>query len=484
MAIETKKEAPSFFSNLLRFVKPFVPLLPQVKGPSRSPSLREKFIWTALAVLIYFVASQIPLYGISNTNIKDYSQWLKILMASSRGTLMDLGTGPVVNASVLTNILVIAKIIEPDFSIKEDKILFDSFQKILALVLTIGQAIVQILTGFYGPYENLTKASVFMIIFQLAISGLIVILLDELLKKGYGLGNGVNLFIIANVCERAVWNAISPKVFYTGRGLEFEGCLVAAVHLLLARRNKFAALKEILFRDNLPNLSSLIFTLAIFSFVVYIQTLRVELPILSRKHKGVVGSYPINLMYSSNSSILYQSTFISYFFLASRMFYKFFPKSILSKILGAWELKPKIGYAPISGLCYFIFPPTSYADILTRPIFFILYCVIMLSSSAFISLLLLEDQEETAAAVFKRIKAQDMQLRGVRDNNAVEKLDEYISAAAFLSGMLTSFVVLFCDLFAVVGSGSNIFLAASIMNQYMKLIAQESAKSSGKAFIE
>ena len=483
MSVETKKSS-SFFSNPLRFVKPFVCLLPQVKAPTRAPSLREKFIWTALAVLIYFVASQIPLYGISNTNIKDYSQWLKILMASSRGTLMDLGTGPVVTASTITNLLLQTKLLEPDFSIKEDKILFDSFQKLFSLVFTLGQAIVQIVTGYYGPCESLTKASIFMIIFQLAISGLIVILLDELLQKGYGLGNGVNLFIIANVCERAVWNAVSPKVFYTGRGIEFEGCLVAAVHLLLSRKNKISAIKEVLFRDNLPNLSSLFFSLVIFSFVVYIQTLRVELPILSRKHKGVVGTYPINLMYSSTSPIIFQSTLISLFFQASRMIYKFFPKSFISKLLGAWELKPKIGYAPISGLCYFIFPPSSYTDILTRPVFFILYCLIMLFSSAFISLFLLEGQEENSAAVFKRIKAQDMQLRGVRDSNAVEKLDQYINVAAFLSGMLTSFVVLFCDLFSVVGSGSNIFLGASIMNQYMKLIAKETAKSAGKAFIE
>jgi protein transport protein SEC61 subunit alpha len=483
MSTETKK-SNSFFSNPLRFIKPFVCLLPQVKAPTRTPSLREKFIWTALALLIYYVASQIPLYGISNTNIKDYSQWLKILMASSRGTLMDLGTWPVTTASTITNILLQSKLIEPDFSIKEDKILFDSFQKLISLVFTLGQAIVQIVTGYYGPLENLTKASVFMILFQLVISGLIVILLDELLQKGYGLGNGVNLFIIANVCERAVWNAISPKVFYTGRGIEFEGCLVAAVHLLFVRRNKFLAIKEILFRDNLPNLSSLIFSLVIFSFVVYIQTLRVELPILSRKHKGVVGSYPINLMYSSTNPILYQTTLFSLFFSCSRMIYKYFPKSIISKILGAWELKPKIGHAPISGLCYFIFPPSSYTDILTRPIFFILYCSIMLISSALISLFLLEGQEENSAAVFKRIKAQDMQLRGIRDNNAVEKLDEYINPAAFCSGFLTYFVVLFCDLFSVVGSGSNIFLGASIMNQYIKLIAKETAKNTGKAFIE
>lgn len=484
MASETKVSNTSFFSNLLRFVKPFVPLLPQVKSPARSPSLREKFIWTALAVFIYLASSQIPLYGISNSNAKDDSQWLKILIASSRGTLMDLGITPVVTASYFMQFFTISGIITPDFSIKEDKILYDSLQKLIAIILTVGQSIVQILTGFYGPYETLAKGSSLLILFQLTISGVIVVLLDELLQKGYGIGNGVNLFIVSNVCERVVWNAMSPKVFYTGRGLEFEGCLVAMIHILFSRRNKLSAAYEILFRENLPNLSSLIFTIAIFSFVVYIQSIRVELPIISRKHKGISSSYPINLMYSSTNPIVLQNTIIALFFNVSRLLYKFYPKNLLVKALGIWELKPRIGYAPISGLCYYIFPPNSFSDILTRPIFFVLYCAIMLCTSAILSTCLLDSQEDNSAAVFKRIKAQDMQLKGIRDTNAIGKLNEYIPIAASLSGFLTSFVVQFCDLFSVVGSGSNIFLAASIINQYIKLVAKETARSSGKAVIE
>lgn len=37
-----------------------------------------------------------------------------------------------------------------------------------------------------------------LIIGQLMGAGLIVILLDEMLRKGYGLGSGISLFIVAN----------------------------------------------------------------------------------------------------------------------------------------------------------------------------------------------------------------------------------------------------------------------------------------------
>lgn len=483
MAVPVKTN-PSFFSNLLRFVKPFVPIIPQVETPLRTPSLNEKFVWTGLAVLAYLAASHVPLFGIGNSGMENDSQWLKILIASSRGTLMDLGITPVVSASYFMQVFVMCGIIKPNFSIKEDKVLYDCLQKLIAIVLTIAQALVQIITGFYGPYENISKTSCCLIVFQLFVSGIVIILLDELLQKGYGIGNGVNLFIVANVCERIVWNAISPKVFYTGRGLEFEGNLISMVHVLFTRKNKWAAIKEILFRENLPNLFSLLFTLLIFSFVVYIQSVRVEIPLISRKHKGLNSSFPINLLYCSMSPIFLQTTIVSQFFNLSRILYKFYPTKLFVKLLGVWEFKARMGYVPISGLCYYILPPRSYKDIVTRPVFFIIYIMIMLGTSALLSIAFLEGQDESASSTFKKIKNMDMQLRGFRDNNSVERLNEYIIPAAFIGGILTQFVVQFCDLFQVVGSGSNIFLAASIINQYMKLITKETLKKSGKAMIE
>merc|ERR1712140_124325 len=58
---------------------------------------------------------------------------------------------------------------------------------------------------------------------QLFVAGLIVLLLDELLQKGYGLGSGISLFIATNICETIVWKSFSPATVNTGRGTEFEG---------------------------------------------------------------------------------------------------------------------------------------------------------------------------------------------------------------------------------------------------------------------
>lgn len=110
-----------------------------------------------------------------------------------------------------------------------------------------------------------------MIVIQLFVAGLIVLLLDELLQKGYGLGSGISLFIATNICETIVWKSFSPATINTGRGTEFEGSIIALFHLLATRHDKVRALREAFYRQNLPNLMNLLSTILVFAIVIYFQ---------------------------------------------------------------------------------------------------------------------------------------------------------------------------------------------------------------------
>src|SRR3954471_22813214 len=81
---------------------------------------------------------------------------------------------------------------------------------VFAIILSLGQATVYVLTGLYGPPSELGAGICILLVFQLVVAGLIVILLDELLQKGYGLGSGISLFIATNICESIIWKAFSP----------------------------------------------------------------------------------------------------------------------------------------------------------------------------------------------------------------------------------------------------------------------------------
>jgi protein transport protein SEC61 subunit alpha len=84
------------------------------------------------------------------------------------------------------------------------------------MLITLAQAVVYVMTGMYGEPGDLGAGICLLIVIQLFIAGLIVLLLDELLQKGYGLGSGISLFIATNICETIVWKAFSPATINTG----------------------------------------------------------------------------------------------------------------------------------------------------------------------------------------------------------------------------------------------------------------------------
>lgn len=72
-------------------------------------------------------------------------------------------------------------------------------QKLLGILIAIGEAVAYVLSGMYGSVGQLGVGNAILIIIQLCFAGIIVICLDELLQKGYGLGSGISLFIATNI---------------------------------------------------------------------------------------------------------------------------------------------------------------------------------------------------------------------------------------------------------------------------------------------
>merc|ERR1712051_129109 len=119
---------------------------------------------------------------------------------------------------------------------------------------TMGEAVAYTMSGMYGDLRELGASSSLIIIMQLFFAGIIVILLDELLQKGYGMGSGISLFIATNICESIIWKAFSPTTMNTGSGTEFEGAIVATFHFMASRTDKILALRESFYRQSAPNL--------------------------------------------------------------------------------------------------------------------------------------------------------------------------------------------------------------------------------------
>ncbi len=250
---------------------------------------------------------------------------------------MELGISPIVTSSLVMQLLAGSRIIEVNQSVKEDRALFNGAQKLFGILITIGEAVAYVVSGMYGDLGTVGAGNAILIICQLCISGLIVLILDELLQKGYGLGSGISLFIATNICETIIWKAFSPTTINTGRGTEFEGAIIAFFHLMVTRQDKWRALHEALYRQNLPNVMNLLATGFIFIVVIYFQGWRVDLPVKYQKYRGQQGTYPIKLFYTSNMPVILQTALVSNLYFLSQLLYNRYSGNILVRLLGRWQ---------------------------------------------------------------------------------------------------------------------------------------------------
>jgi protein transport protein SEC61 subunit alpha len=461
--------------RFLHVVKPFMSFLPEVATPDRKIPFKEKVLWTAITLFIFLVCCQIPLYGIKSTESSDPFYWMRVILASNRGTLMELGISPIVTSGMVMQLLAGSKIIEVDQGIKEDRALFNGAQKLFGMIITIGQGSAYVLSGMYGEPNELGFGNSILIITQLFFAGVIVIILDELLQKGYGLGSGISLFIATNICENIIWKAFSPTTINTGRGTEFEGAIIALFHLLITRTNKVRALKEAFYRQNLPNITNLLATALVIAIVIYFQGFRVDLPVKYKNQRGNSGSYPIKLFYTSNIPIILQTALVSNLYFISQLLYRRYTDNIFVNLLGQWQESPyQQGQSmPIGGLAYYISPPSSSLDILNDPFRALFYVVFVLTACALFSKTWPEVSGSSPKDVAKQLRDQQMVMSGHREQSLEKELSRYIPTAAAFGGLCIGALSVIADFMGAIGSGTGILLAVTIIYQYFEIFVKE-----------
>merc|ERR1711935_247186 len=468
--------------RFLHLIRPVMCVLPEVASPDRKIPFREKLLWTTITLFIFLVCCQIPLYGIKTNSSSDPFYWMRVILASNRGTLMELGISPIVTSGLVMQLLAGSRIIEVDYNVKEDRALFSGAQKLFGLLITIGEAIAYVASGMYGDLSSIGAGNAILIIFQLFCAGLIVLTLDELLQKGYGLGSGISIFIATNICETIVWKAFSPTTINTGRGTEFEGAIIALFHLLITRKNKVTALREALTRTNLPNCTNLLATVIVFVVVIYFQGWRVDLPVKYQKYRGQQGNYPIKLFYTSNMPIILQTALVSNLYFVSQLLYNRAPTNVLVRLLGKWQDAEGGGQSiPVGGIAYYISPPNSFAEVIYDPFHAVFYLIFILTACALFSKTWIEVSGASARDVAKQLRDNQMVMKGHRDSALVHVLNRYIPTAAAFGGMCIGALTVVADFMGAIGTGTGILLAVTIIYQFYEAFLKEQGEMMGAA---
>ncbi|KAL9188217.1 hypothetical protein ACHAXT_006595 [Thalassiosira profunda] len=463
----------------IHLIRPIISVVPEVEKPTAKVPFNEKILFTVCALLVYMVCSNLPLYGVQRAQTSDPFYWMRVILASNRGTLMELGVSPLVTTGMVMQLLAGAKILDVDLTnSKEDRVLFQAAQKVVGLLVTIATATAYVMSGMYGDVAAIGAGNAILIVAQLSFAGLVLLMLDEMLQKGYGMGSGISLFIAAHVAETIVWQTFSPTTINTGRGTEFEGAFLAFFHLLFVRSNKLQALAEALFRQNLPNASNLLATVLIFGVAMYVQLLRVNLTVKYQKYRGQEGAYPIKLFYTSNMPIILQTALVSNIYFVSQMLFNAQPHSPFIHLFGKWaaaspDSAVNAAAVPVGGVAYYVSPPATLTDMLHDPFHAAFYLVFTLTACAIFGRTWTEVSGKGVRDVAREMRENQVVFKGHRDTATRGVLNRYIPTAAALGGVCIGLLTVSADYLGAIGTGSGILMMVTVIFEFYETFMRE-----------
>ena len=442
--------------RFLNLFKPIGRILPEIKKPERKVKFNEKLFWTGLVLIVFFIMTEIPLYGITADSGASLGA-MRVIFASSRGTLMELGIGPIVTAGLILQLLSGSSLIKCDMSNPQDRGLFTIASKVFSIVLTAIQGGAYILAGMY---QTDTQLALIVIFFQLVAAGIIVILLDELIQKGWGLGSGISLFIMAGVAQNVLWMCFNPAF---GGGL-----FVGGLNALLTPESGFT-ISTWIFGSGSAGSASLIgfiATIGTFLVTIYLNGVRVELPMSYAGYKGFRSKYPIKLLYVSNLPVIFASALFANVFFFSQLIWSSLGSpapgtNFVTDILGQYESVNGTTQA-VGGLSYYTSSPYSLMGIAEDPIRAIIYLGILIAFCAVFSLVWLEVGGLGPSKVAQQLMDSGMQIPGYRRSSKPIELilKRYIPVVTVLGGIIIALVAGIADFLGVFGSGTGILLAA------------------------
>lgn len=455
-----------------RFLSLFGPLsrfLPEVSSPTRKVSFNEKLFWTALALIIYLVMGQIFLFNVRDLGTQ--VETLRIIFASNQGTLTALGIGPIVTGGLILQLLIGSSIVSADLSNPDDRALFTAAAKVFSIVLTGVQASAYLISGMYGTLDPISSIIIFA---QLLFAGVVLILLDEMLQKGWGIGSGISLFILAGVAQTIMWSSFSP--FGPMDDGKQHGAFIALGQTILNGEpltNAFFRLDSGGALTTLPSMLGFLTTIIVFVIVIYMEGVRVELPISHANYRGFRGKYPIKLLYVSNLPVIFASALFANVYVFAQLLQSQFPNNFWVNLLGTFGGEQ--GTTLNGGLAYYVTSPNGLGEVVADPLRAVVFVGVMVTFAIIFSLTWLEVGGLGPSTVAKQLVDSGMQIPGFRrSGRSIEMiLKRYIPVVTILGGAIIGFIAAVAGFFGVFGTGMGVLLAVGILYQYYQLLVQE-----------
>ncbi|BBL67532.1 preprotein translocase subunit SecY [Methanoculleus chikugoensis] len=459
--------------DLLDRFEPILAAMPAVRGPDGHVHFKNKLMWTLAILLLYFALTNINIFGLSPES-QDIFGLYRALLAGASGSLLHLGIGPIVTASIVLQLLKGAGLLQIDTSEARGQVMYMGLQKLLIFVMIIVEAFPMVASGMMMP--DATVAAQFfggnmftvslLIFLQVCLGGLLVVLMDEVVTK-WGVGSGVGLFIVAGVSQGLVNGFLN---WQTGT----DPFPIGFFPRLFAIGTSGANFLEYFGTD----LLALITTIAIFMVIVYVESTRIEIPLAHTAVRGARARFPVKLIYASVLPMILVRVLQ-----ANVQMIGMFLSNAGITIFGEFQ-----GQVPVNGLMWYIAPINTPQDwmwwlsdlghapweIMVRMGVDI---TVMVVGGAIFALFWVKTAGLDSKDVARQIQRSGMQIPGYRRNAQVlEKyLDRYIPRITVIGGVFIGLLSVVANLFGVVGAvgGTGLLLAVSITYRLYEEVASQ-----------
>jgi preprotein translocase subunit SecY len=474
--------------SAIRALQPYFERIPSVERPKGHVHFREKFAWTVAVLLLYFILTNVPVFGLSPESIDIFAAY-RALFAGATGSIIALGIGPIVTASIILQLLVGAGIIKLDLTNPEDRAAYQDFQRFLVFVMIAVEAFPQIAGGLLKPDLNLAaqlgispSLIAFLIFIQLFIGGVLIVYMDEVVSK-WGIGSGVSLFILAGIAQAIVvglFNWVVPPNSQLPAGIIPRWIWIAqhySADFLLTGSGLIFLLLE-------GGILALVTTAVIILLVVFFEGTRVEIPLAHAAARGARGRFPIKLIYASVLPMIFVRALQANIVAFGQILYT---RGIT--IFGEY-----VNGQAVSGLVYFLSPIRSPYDwvpalVKTKGAAFaaipdwmivahlLVDAAILIAGGIIFAVFWVETSGMDARTVASQIAKSGMQVPGFRKSPQVLErvLGRYIPKVTVLGGAIIGILTLVANMLGTIGnvSGTGLLLAVSIAYRFYEDLAKE-----------
>ena len=438
--------------------------LPEITRPTQKKlSFKEKLKWTGISLVLFFAIGLVPLFGLGQNALQRF-ELLSVILGASFGSIISLGIGPIVTASIVLQLLNGSGLIKFDLSSKEGKRRFQGLQKALTIFFIIFESSIYVFMGGLAPPEELVGTALYfqvelLLVFQLVLGGLLIMLMDEVVSK-WGFGSGVSLFIAAGVSQSLFIRLLSPLPSPTNPGIA-TGAVPALFQSLAAGDPQTAVLM----------LAGIVSTIVVFVIAVYLQSMKVEIPLSFGRVRGHGIRWPLHFMYTSNMPVILISALIANIQLWARLLQNWgYP------LLGTFA-----GNSPATGFVSWITPPDVIGSAIRGGLTLgtlgqaLAYIVFMIIGAVIFSWFWVQTSGMDAQSQAKQIMASGLQIPGFRkDERVLERLlQRYVDPLTIMGAIAVGLIASLADVSGALTHGTSLMLSVMIVYRLYEDIARQ-----------